>query len=136
MVYAGVVELVGNQRRASLQTKPNQRKDAKMHIHRDVSDIVNGTVLRDVFQIHGMEIPYPAELWVDGTRYHEDGTAMFNVGDKGYLTAEYFSYDAANPLEWLDTGFKRLDAQADYEKHTGRNTDLVDQQQLESPNLA
>ena len=81
-----------------------------MHIHRDVSDIVNGTVLRDVIQIHGMEIPYPAELWVDGTRYHEDGTAMFNVGDKGYLTAEYFSYDATNPLERLETGFKRLDA--------------------------
>ena len=81
-----------------------------MHIHRDVSDIVNNAVLRDVIQIHGMEIPYPAELWVNGNRHHEDGTAMFSIGDEGYLTAEYFGYDAANPLEWLGMGFKRLDA--------------------------
>ena len=80
-----------------------------MHIHRDVSDIVNNGVLRDVIQIHGMEIPYPAELWVNGTRQHEDGTAMFSIGDRGYLTAEYFGYDAASPLEWLGMGFKRLE---------------------------
>ena len=80
-----------------------------MHIHRDVSDIVNGRVLRDVIQIHGMEIPYPAELWFDGTRHHEDGTAVFSIGDSGYLTAEYFGYDAADPLEWLGMGFKRLE---------------------------
>ena len=81
-----------------------------MHIHRDVSDIVNGRVLRDVIQIHGMEIPYPAELWVDGTRHHEDGTAVFSIGDSGYLTAEYFGYDAADPLVWWGMGFKSLEA--------------------------
>ena len=85
-------------------------EDTKMHIHRDVSDIVNGKVLRDVIQIHGMEIPYSAELWVDGTRHHEDGTAMFSIGDRGYLTAEYFGYDVADPLEWLGMGLKRLES--------------------------
>ncbi|MDE2938297.1 MAG: hypothetical protein OXR67_05180 [Chloroflexota bacterium] len=81
-----------------------------MRIHRDVSDIVNNVVLRDVIQIHGMEIPYPAELWVDGNCRHEEGTAMFSIGDRGYLTAEYFGYDIANPLEWMGMGVKRLDA--------------------------
>ena len=80
-----------------------------MPIHRDVSDIVNKEVLRDVIQIHGMEIPYPAELWVNGNRQHEDGTAMFSIGDRGYLTAEYFGYDAASPLEMLGMGLKPLD---------------------------
>ena len=81
-----------------------------MHIHRDVSEIVNNAVLRDVIQIHGMEIPYPAELWANGNRQHEDGTAMFSVGDRGYLTAEYFGYDASDPLELLGMGFKQLDS--------------------------
>ena len=81
-----------------------------MNIHRDVSEIINSVVLRDVIQIHGMEIPYPAELWVNGNRHYEDGTAMFGIGDGGYLTAEYFGYDGVNPLEWLGMGFKRLDA--------------------------
>ena len=81
-----------------------------MPIHRDVSDIVNNEVLRDVIQIHGMEIPYPAELWVNGNRQHEDGTAMFSIGDTGYLTAEYFGYDAASLRESLGMGFKRLEA--------------------------
>lgn len=81
-----------------------------MQIHRDVSEIVSNVVLRDVVQIHGMEIPYPAELWVNGNRHHEDGTAMFSISDRGYLTAEYFGYDIANPLEWMGMGVKRLDA--------------------------
>ncbi len=82
-----------------------------MDIHRDVSDIVNDLVLRDVVQIHGMDIPYPAELWVGGKCEHKHGTAMFNIGDRGFLTAEYFGYDSAwNPLESLGMGFNQLDA--------------------------
>ena len=82
-----------------------------MDIHRDVSDIVNDLVLRDVVQIHGMDIPYPAELWVGGKCEHEHGTAMFNIGDRGFLTAEYFGYDNAwDPLKSLGVGFNQLDA--------------------------
>lgn len=64
-----------------------------MNVHLAVSEIINNKVLRDVIQIHGMEIPYPAELWVEGEREHEHGTAMFSIGDWGYLRAEYFGYD-------------------------------------------
>ena len=82
-----------------------------MDIHRDVADIVNDLVLRDVVQIHGMDIPYPAELWVGGKCEHKHGTAMFNIGDRGFLTAEYFGYDnVRNPLESLGIGFNQLDA--------------------------
>lgn len=80
-------------------------------VHRDVQEIVGRTVLPEVIQVHDIAIPYPAELWVNGQREHEDGTAMFSIGDGGYLTAEYFAYD--NPmarLEWLGPGLDRLDA--------------------------
>ncbi len=83
-------------------------KESTMHIHQDVSDAINA-ILRDVFQVHGMGIPYPAELWVDGTCRHEGGTAMFSIGDRGYLTAEYFGYDGSNVLDWLVPWSKRLD---------------------------
>ena len=82
-----------------------------MDVHRDISDVINNVVLRDVVQIHGMEIPYPAELWVDGKCEHEHGTAMFSIGDRGLLTAEYFGYDNVwNKLEWRGMGFAHLDA--------------------------
>ena len=81
-----------------------------MRIHRDVSDVVHNVVLRDVIQIHGMEIPYPAELWVDGNCHHQDGTVMFTIKDGGSLTAEYFGYDAGTPLQWLGMGIEPLDA--------------------------
>lgn len=64
-----------------------------MDVHRDVSHVINRVVLRDIVQIHGMEIPYRAELWVDGKCVHSDGTAMFGIGHRGFLTAEYFAYD-------------------------------------------
>ena len=36
---------------------------------------------------------------------------MFSIGERGFLTAEYFGYDnARNPLGLLGMGFKRLDA--------------------------
>ena len=82
-----------------------------MDVHRDISDVINNVVLRDVVQIHGMEIPYPAELWVDGECEHEHGTVMFSIGDRGLLTTEYFGYDNVwNKLEWRGMGFQRLDA--------------------------
>ena len=95
---------------AKCLVNPNHHRDSTMVIHQDVANVVNDVVLRDVVQIHGMEIPYPAELWANGNAKHTDGTAMFSIGDRGYLTAEYFGYDVAEPLEWLGMGFRRLDA--------------------------
>lgn len=82
-----------------------------MDIHRDVSGILNDLVLRDVVRIHGMDIPYPAELWVGVKCEHKHGTAMFSIGDRGFLTAEYFGYDtASNPLESLGIRLHQFDA--------------------------
>ena len=64
-----------------------------MKVHRDVLETVNKTVLPQVIRVHEMDVPYPAELWVDGKREHENGVAMFNVGEHGFLAAEYFAYD-------------------------------------------
>lgn len=78
-----------------------------MNIHRDVSYILNNEVIRDVLQIHGMGIPYPAELWIDGSLRHEHGTVMFDISDRGLLIAEYFGYDGFGPAQTLDIGFKQ-----------------------------
>ena len=40
-----------------------------------------------------MNTPWPAQLWVNGKCEHAEGVAMFRVGDRGFLTAEYFGYD-------------------------------------------
>lgn len=78
-----------------------------MSIHRDVSDIIHNEVLRDVLQVHGMGIPYPAELWIDGIRQHDDGTVMFKINDRGFLAAEYFGYDGFGPLQTLSIGLQQ-----------------------------
>lgn len=88
-----MTELLGTRQARRMEHRQITLEEPKMGIHRDVSDVINKVVLRDVVQIHGMEIPYPAELWVDGKCVHSDGTAMFSIGDGGLLTAEYFAYD-------------------------------------------
>jgi len=82
-----------------------------MDVHRDIREIVGRTVLPEVMRVHDMNVAYPAELWVNGLREHEEGAAMFNISDRGYLTAEYFAYD--NPmsqLEWLGFQSEPLNA--------------------------
>ena len=64
-----------------------------MRVHQDVMEILNGTVLPQVMRIHNVGVPYPAELWTNGECRHRNGTAMFNIGEHGFLTSEYFAYD-------------------------------------------
>ena len=70
-----------------------------MQIHQDIRSILDNTVLPKVVRVHGMAVPYPAELAVgepgDGANHYRyrDGTAMFNVSVDGFLMAEYFAYD-------------------------------------------
>lgn len=78
-----------------------------MNVHPDVSDTIHNEILRDVLQVHGMEIPYPAELWIDGSLRHEHGTAMFSISDRGFLIAEYFGYDGIGTFPTLSIGLER-----------------------------
>lgn len=71
-----------------------------MYVHLAVSEIINNQVLRDVIRIPGMDIPYPAELWVEGQQEHEHGTAMFSISGGGFLRAEYFGYDNDPGERW------------------------------------
>ena len=64
--------------------------------HPDILETLSKNILPHVVRIQGMNIPWPAELWVDGERKHGEGIAMFNVGERGLLTAEYFGYDDAD----------------------------------------
>ena len=79
-----------------------------MLIHQDILKIVNEQILPDVVQIHEMDVPYPAELWVDGICEHQDGTAMFSIGDDGSLIAEYFAYDNTNRMLCETIGLQQV----------------------------
>ena len=79
-------------------------------VHQDILEIVNKRVLPNVVRVHEMNVPYPAELWVDGNCEHQDGTAMFNIGDRGFLTAEYFAYDNTSGILYATIGFKTVNA--------------------------
>ena len=67
-----------------------------MEIHPDILEVLKKRVLPYVIRIQDFDVPWPAELWIDGCRQHQEGVAMFNISDHGHLKAEYFGYD--NPL--------------------------------------
>ena len=71
-----------------------------MKLHRHVLKTVNKTVLPQVMRVHEMGVPYPAELWIDGKREHENGVATFDIGEQGFLAAEYFAYDGLGTPIW------------------------------------
>ena len=64
-----------------------------MNVHQDIQEIIKRQVLPEVIRVHGLDVPYQAELWIREQRRHEDGTVMFNIDDEGHLIAEYFAYD-------------------------------------------
>ena len=66
-----------------------------MSIHRLVTQLLNDTVLPYVIHVHGLEIPYRAELWIGDVRKHKHGVVSFHISENGYLTAEYVAYDAS-----------------------------------------
>ena len=77
-------------------------------VHPDILEAVNNKILPHVIGIQDMDTPWRAQLWLGGTCVHQDGVAMFNVGDRGYLTAEYFGYDNAGfPHLVSDPGAER-----------------------------
>ena len=67
-----------------------------METHPDILEVLKKRVLPYVIRIQDFDVPWPAELWIDGCRQHQEGVAMFNISDHGHLKAEYFGYD--NPL--------------------------------------
>ena len=76
-----------------------------MATHPDTLSVLNTQILPYVVRIQDMDTPWPTQLWVDGECVHQEGVAMFNVGDLGYLTAEYFAYDNTRVL--LDQTLER-----------------------------
>ena len=63
-------------------------------VHQTILEQLNRNVLPYVFRIHGLDIPYPAELWVNGNIKFQNGVVSFHIGKNGYLVGEYFAYDA------------------------------------------
>ena len=52
-----------------MQVNPANKAKAEvpMGIHQDILEIVNKRILPEVVRVHQMDVPYPAELWVNGT---------------------------------------------------------------------
>ncbi|MDE2807316.1 MAG: hypothetical protein OXN90_02760 [Gemmatimonadota bacterium] len=72
-----------------------------MQVHADILNILKKEILPCVIQIHDFDVPWPAKLQ-SGSAFlgheHENGVVMFNIGNDGYLNAEYFSHDGSGPL--------------------------------------
>ena len=65
-----------------------------MPIHQLVSQLLEDSVLPYVLHVHGLDIPYRAELWIGDEAKHRDGVVSLRISENGYLTAEYVAYDA------------------------------------------
>lgn len=78
-------------------------------VHPDILASLSDRILPHVIGIQDFDTPCPAQLWLDDTCIHHEGVAMFNVGERGYLTAEYFGYDNA---EFSHAGFMLPESRA------------------------
>ena len=65
-----------------------------MSIHRLVSQLLSDSVFPYIIHVHGLDIPYRAELWVGGEPKYRDGVTSLHISENGYLIAEYVAYDA------------------------------------------
>ena len=65
-----------------------------MIVHQSILEQLSQNVLPYVFNVHGLDIPYPAELWVNGDTKFKEGVVSFRIGENGYLIGEYSGYDA------------------------------------------
>ena len=65
-----------------------------MIVHQTILEQLSQNVLPYVFNVHGLDIPYPAELWVNGDTKFKEGVVSFHIGENGYLIGEYSAYDA------------------------------------------
>ena len=64
-----------------------------MQVHPDILETLTKRFLPYLIRIQDMDTPWPAQLWINDECVHREGVAMFNIGDRGYLTAEYFAHD-------------------------------------------
>ena len=72
-----------------------------MPVHQLISQLLSDSVLPYVIHMHGLDIPYRAELWIGDEPKHRDGVASLHISDQGYLTAEYVAYDGSGMSDRL-----------------------------------
>ena len=66
-----------------------------MPVHQLVSQLLSDSVLPYVIHLHGLDIPYQAELWIGDEPKHRDGVASLHISEQGHLTVEYVAYDGS-----------------------------------------
>lgn len=75
-----------------------------MQVHPDILETLTKMFLPYLIRIQDMDTPWPAQLWINDECVHREGVAMFNIGDRGYLTAEYFAYDNTREAAFVMVG--------------------------------
>ena len=63
-------------------------------MYKHASEVLRKTILPYVVGVHGLDIPYPAQLIGESAPLSESGSVVFRLDERGLLLAEYFSYDS------------------------------------------
>ena len=78
-----------------------------MQIHRGVLEQIDNSILPFALRVNGLDLPYPAEFWVDGEVQYEDSTAIFRIKD-GSLVVEFFIEGVMSDYSYLIPGEKAV----------------------------
>lgn len=87
-----------------------------MQVHPDIVEVLKRQILPHVIKIHDFDVPWPAKLQSGNpflSHEHKTGVAMFNIGNAGYLNAEYFCHDDSHPLIFGDGKLVMADTQVE-----------------------
>ena len=106
-----------------------------MNVHQDVLETLNKTVLPQVMRVHEMGVPYPAQLWVDGQCEHENGVAMFNIGEQGFSVRRVFRLRRIWNVS-LGRGIAAICRKTGDDRHRIRNPHLDVERWPQSPHRA
>ena len=69
-------------------------------MYKHALETLTKTILPYVIGVHGLDIPYPAELVRNGDAMSESGSVVFRINERGSLVAEYFSYKSRRGEAW------------------------------------
>ena len=60
-------------------------------------EILSETILPYVFGVHGLDVPYPAQLIRQSGVLSSSGSVVFRLDKQGRVAAEYFAYGSTSP---------------------------------------
>ncbi len=71
---------------------PQEIRRRGLDLYKQAAEVLCKTILPYVVGIHGMDIPYSAELIHEDGPISESGSVVFRLDERGSFVAEYFAY--------------------------------------------